>query len=119
MRGDTKSTVLDRLAIALLSALFGLATSAIIWFSAALATKNPTFRVAPFVFASSSFGIAGFFMGTSFAEVLGVWFQGLWAAVNAWAVNPYTDLGPKPFRPFWATLFLVGVVAVTVWLSFS
>jgi len=119
MQGIDKLTLFDRLAIALLSGLFGLATSAFVWFVVALATNNPTGHWAAFAFAASAFAVAGFVLGSSFADVFGVWFQGIWVAVNALVFNPTVDLEANAFRPVWVTVFLASVVAITVWLSLS
>ena len=117
MQGSNKLTLFDRLAIALLSGVFGLVTSAVIWFVVALATNNPAGHWVAFVFATSAFAAVGFTLGLPFADVLGVWFQGIWSAANAWTLNWEFDLGPEPFRPIWATVFLASIVAITVWLS--
>jgi len=117
MQDLSKLTLIDRLAIALLSGLFGFASSAVIWFVVALATNNPAGHWVAFVFATSAFAAVGFTLGMPFADVLGVWFQGIWSAANAWTLNREFDLGPEPFRPIWATVFLASIVAITVWLS--
>lgn len=109
MQNRSTLSLFDRIAIGLLCGVFGLVVSAIVWAVVAFATSNPAGHVAPFVFAAVTFAISGFLLGSSFADVLGILFQSVWIAANAWIVNPdaETDLGEKPFRPIWALVFFL------------
>jgi len=120
MRRDTRLTLFERLAIALVSAILGLLTSAIVWVVVAINVGNTTAHTASFLFAPVVLGVAGFLSGEAFADVIGVWFQGMWALGEGWTGNTDSDhLGSEPFRPIKASLFLLAVVAITVWLSLA
>ena len=117
MRRDTKLTVLDRLAIALVSATIGFVTSAIIWGVIAINVGNTAAHTIAFLFAPIVLGLAGFLSGEAFADVVGVWFHGLLALVQGWSGDITSHSEPESFKPIKASLFLVTVVAITIWLS--
>lgn len=113
----SQQSITDRLAIALLSATFGLVTATLIWVAVAISTNEMALRAPAFLFASLSFGVAGFVLCTAMADAIAAWVQALWAVANGLSNSFDADLGEKP--PLWAICFLGVVVAVTVWLSLA
>ena len=117
MRRNAKLTLFDRLAIGLLSAVFGILTSVIVWFFVALNFSDTQAHAASFLFAPTAFAVGGFITGEAFADVLGAWFHGILAMVNALPGNVAADPDPEAFKPWPVAIFLLVVVAVTIWLS--
>ena len=117
MRVACKLTLFDRLAIALVAALLGLLTSAVVWAVVALGVGSATAHPAAFLFAPVVLGVTGFLSGEAFADVIGIWFHGILALVQGWSGDINSHPEPGAFKPVQATLFLVTVVVITVWLS--
>ena len=117
MRVASKLTLFDRLAISLVAALLGLLTSAVVWAVVALGVGSATAHPAAFLFAPVVLGVTGFLSGEAFADVIGIWFHGILALVQGWSGDINSHPEPGAFKPVQATLFLVTVVVITVWLS--